>query len=132
MITERQITYRELRSIVLALYDIGDVVKSMHSTFSHGSIRNELQDIARYLDKFVADLEPRHVLILQNSEDIMKQIMETDDRYKKVRLQLAESNERWVAITKALETEDLPLQASLDVIEDLRANFRPKVKKKRK
>jgi hypothetical protein len=80
-----EITYPELRAIVVALFNAGVLNKQQGLTFSHGNIGNEYLALAARIDKFVADLEPRHVLTLLNNEELEKHTKERRNHYETLR-----------------------------------------------
>lgn len=66
--TQVEINYNELKRVVMAVFSYGMQLRAPNLTFSHGNTGNEFLELAARIDKFVSDLEPRHLLLLVTTE----------------------------------------------------------------
>jgi hypothetical protein len=66
--TQVEINYNELKRVVMAVFSYGMQLRAPNLTFSHGNTGNEFLELAARIDKFVSDLEPRHLLLLVATE----------------------------------------------------------------
>jgi hypothetical protein len=63
-LTPIELSYNDMRRLTIALHNEGHRMKHQHLSFAHGSIGNEILALSQKIDNMVADMEPRHLVLL--------------------------------------------------------------------
>lgn len=72
MIRVVNLTYDDLRKLVIACHNQGLFLKRPGLTFSHGNVGNEYMALAKKVDTLVQNSEPYHLFLLSHNGELPK------------------------------------------------------------
>lgn len=77
-----ELSYHELRMVVMALYNQGTMLREPQLTFAHGNTGNDYQNLARRIDHVLSKLEKYHVIKLSAQDTRKKEIMDNPETWR--------------------------------------------------
>lgn len=89
----KELSYRQLRMIVVGMYDVGKQLIASGESFALESCGEDFKDLARQLDGLLSTSDPKATLIIDNKDETVQREIKTILLLKEIELALGKIDE---------------------------------------